>query len=197
MLDQVVAIVDDDVVMASELRERVPDVTETIAARGVEMPPEDVLIRETLDRLILESIQLQMGARFGVRIADAQLDAAMNRVAAQNRLNLEQFRVALEQRGALLPRDARGHSPGNDHPAGAAGQRQPAHTDQRPGDRQLPGHGRGPEARTARVPHRARPAAHRIRYRRRDERRPPASYSQRWTASAPVSASRRDCIERR
>jgi peptidyl-prolyl cis-trans isomerase SurA len=99
MLDQVVAIVDDDVVMASELRERVTMMSETIAARGMEMPPEDVLIRETLDRLILESIQLQMGARYGVRISDAQLDAAMNRVAAQNRLNLEQFRVALEREG--------------------------------------------------------------------------------------------------
>jgi peptidyl-prolyl cis-trans isomerase SurA len=121
MLDQVVAIVDDDVVMASELRERVTMMSETIAARGMEMPPEDVLIRETLDRLILESIQLQMGARYGVRISDAQLDAAMNRVAAQNRLNLEQFRVALEQRGALLLRDARGPAPGNDHAAGAVG----------------------------------------------------------------------------
>lgn len=99
MIDQVVAIVDDDVVMASELRERVALVTQTIAARGMEAPPEDELIRETLDRLILESIQMQMGARFGVRIADAQLDAAMGRVAAQNGLSLAQFRVALEQQG--------------------------------------------------------------------------------------------------
>jgi peptidyl-prolyl cis-trans isomerase SurA len=82
--------------------------SETIAARGMEMPPEDELIRETLDRLILESIQMQMGARYGVRISDAQLDAAMARVAAQNRLNLEQFaRGAGAARGAPTSRCAR------------------------------------------------------------------------------------------
>lgn len=99
VLDQVVAIVDDDVIMASELRERLAAVTENLKARKIEMPPEDVLIRETLDRLILESIQLQMGQRYGVRIADAQLDAAMNRIAAQNRLTLDQFRTRLEAEG--------------------------------------------------------------------------------------------------
>ena len=99
MLDQVVAIVDDDVVMASELRERIGMLTETLRARGVDLPPEDELIRETLDRLILERIQLQMGERYGVRIPDAQLDQAMARIAAQNRMTLEQFRLALQQEG--------------------------------------------------------------------------------------------------
>lgn len=99
MLDQVVAIVDDDIIMASELRERLATVMENLETRGVETPPEDVMIRETLDRLILESIQLQMGERYGVRISDAQLDAAMGRIASQNRLNPEQFALLLEQDG--------------------------------------------------------------------------------------------------
>lgn len=99
MLDQVVAIVDDDIIMASELRERLSTVMENLQTRDVETPPEDVLIRETLDRLILESIQLQMGDRFGVRISDGQLDSAMARIAAQNRLSPEQFAILLEQEG--------------------------------------------------------------------------------------------------
>lgn len=99
MLDQVVAIVDDDVIMASELRERITSITQTLQSRGMELPPEDVLIRETLDRLILESIQLQMGNRVGARISDAQLNAALERIAAQNRMDLEQFRVMLEEEG--------------------------------------------------------------------------------------------------
>ena len=99
MLDQVVAIVDDDVIMASELRERLASVTEAMEARGGEMPPEDTLIRDTLDRLILESIQKQMGYRVGVRISDQQLNAAMERIAGQNRMTLEQFRQALEAEG--------------------------------------------------------------------------------------------------
>ena len=99
VLDQVVAIVDDDIVMASELRERIAAVNESIAARGIDAPPEDQLIRETLDRLILENIQLQKGQRVGVRISDAQLNSAMQRIAAQNRMTLDQFRQALEQQG--------------------------------------------------------------------------------------------------
>ncbi|MDO8863889.1 peptidylprolyl isomerase [Haliea sp. E1-2-M8] len=99
MLDQVVAIVDDDVIMASELRERIESITQTLQARGMELPPEDVLIRETLDRLVLESIQLQMGNRVGARISDAQLNAALERIAAQNRMSLEQFRMMLEREG--------------------------------------------------------------------------------------------------
>ena len=99
VLDQVVAIVDDDIILASELRERVQGVRSTMESRGVEVPPDDVLIRETLDRLILDSIQLQLANRYGVRIPDQQLDEAMTRLARQNGLTLEQFRVALEQSG--------------------------------------------------------------------------------------------------
>ena len=99
MLDQVVAIVDDDVIMASELRERIQSITQTLQSRGMELPPEDALIRETLDRLIIESIQLQMGNRVGARISDAQLNAALERIAAQNRMSLEQFSAMLEQEG--------------------------------------------------------------------------------------------------
>lgn len=99
ILDQVVAIVDDDVVMASELRERLAAITENLTTRGIEMPPEDELVRETLDRLILESIQLQKGTRVGVRISDEQLNAAVQRIAGQNGMDLDQFRQALESEG--------------------------------------------------------------------------------------------------
>ena len=99
VLDQVVAIVDDDIILASELQERVKGVRSTMESRGVEVPSDDVLIRETLDRLILDSIQLQLANRYGVRIPDQQLDEAMTRLARQNGLTLEQFRIALEQTG--------------------------------------------------------------------------------------------------
>lgn len=98
-LDQVVAIVDDDIVLASELQERVAGVRSTMESRGVEMPDDETLVRETLDRLILDSIQMQLANRYGVRIPDAQLDEAMTRLARQNGLTLEQFRIAVEQSG--------------------------------------------------------------------------------------------------
>ena len=65
----------------------------------MELPDDETLVQETLDRLILESIQLQLADRYGIRIPDAQLDQSMARVAAQNRLTLEQFRDALTQNG--------------------------------------------------------------------------------------------------
>ena len=99
VLDRVVAIVDDDIILASELQERIQGIRSTMESRGVEVPSDDVLIRETLDRLILDSIQLQLANRYGVRIPDQQLDEAMIRLAQQNSLTLEQFRIALEQSG--------------------------------------------------------------------------------------------------
>ena len=110
MLDQVVAIVDDDIILASELRESLETVRATLEARGVELPEDEVLVRETLDRLILDSIQMQLATRYGVRIPDQQLDEAMTRLARQNGLTLEQFRVALEQSGqnyAMMREDLR------------------------------------------------------------------------------------------
>ena len=99
VLDQVVAIVDDDIILASELQERVEGVRATMESRGVEIPTDDILIRETLDRLILDSIQLQLASLYGVRIPDQQLDESMTRLAQQNGLTLDQFRLALEQSG--------------------------------------------------------------------------------------------------
>ena len=96
-LDQVVAIVDDDIILASELQERVAGVRSTMESRGVEMPDDETLVRETLDRLILDSIQMQLANRYGVRIP-AQLDEAMTRLARQNGLTLS-VRIAVEQSG--------------------------------------------------------------------------------------------------
>lgn len=98
-LDSVVAIVDEDIVLSSEIRDRVQQIKASATQRGMELPDDETLIQETLDRLILESIQLQLADRYGIRIPDAQLDQSMARVAAQNRLTLEQFRDALTQNG--------------------------------------------------------------------------------------------------
>jgi len=98
-LDSVVAIVDDDIILASEVAERLNQIKESATSRGIELPDDATITQEALDRLILESIQMQLADRFGVRIPDAQLDESMGRVAAQNGLSLEQFRQALIQSG--------------------------------------------------------------------------------------------------
>ena len=142
VIDQVVAIVDDDIIMASELRERVTAVSRKPQGQGLQMPPEDALIRETLDRLILESIQLQKGTRVGVRISDAQLNSAMQRIAAQNRMTWTSSARRWSSR-ASPTRHAGAGAQGNDHPARAGGQRQPAYPDYGAGSRQFHGHQEG------------------------------------------------------
>ena len=99
LLDQVIAIVDDDVVLASELRERMQQVEINIKKSGKEAPPKEEIQQEILDQLILENIQLQMAYRAGVRISDAQLNESMLRIARQNSMDLMQFKQALEGDG--------------------------------------------------------------------------------------------------
>jgi len=98
-LDRVVAIVDDDIVLASEFQERLQQVTENLQRQKIAMPPQEVLSRQVLDRLILEHIQLRMGERAGVRISDEQLNEALTGMAQQNGVTLEQFRAKVESEG--------------------------------------------------------------------------------------------------
>ncbi|UQY32715.1 peptidylprolyl isomerase [Pseudomonas fulva] len=105
-LNRVVAIVDNDVIMQTQLDARVREVQQTIAKRGAEVPPANVLTQQVLDRLILENIQLQMGERSGIRIGDEELNQAMATIAQRNGMTLEQFRDALARDG-LSFNDAR------------------------------------------------------------------------------------------
>lgn len=98
-LDRVAAIVDNDVVMASQVNERMASVRQQLAQNGAEAPAESELRSQVLDRLILESIQLQMGERAGMQIDDESLNQTMQQVAARNGATLEQFRAALERDG--------------------------------------------------------------------------------------------------
>lgn len=97
VLDQVIAIVDNDIVSLGELDERLKQIIES--NQGNQLPPEDILRQQVLDRLILESIQLQMGKQAGVRISDAQLTEAMSNIAANNGMDLPGFKKAMEKDG--------------------------------------------------------------------------------------------------
>lgn len=98
-LDYIVAVVDDDVVLASELVSRLDSVRKQMKAANIELPPNEVLVNQLLERLIMETIQLQMGERAGVRIDDESLTKALQGIAAQNQMSLEQFTQALAQDG--------------------------------------------------------------------------------------------------
>ena len=105
-LDKVVAIVDNDVIMQSQLDQRVKEVQQTIAKRGQDVPPASVLDQQVLERLIVENLQLQIGERSGIRITDEELNQAIGTIAQRNNMTVEQFRQALAHDG-LSYEDAR------------------------------------------------------------------------------------------
>ncbi|MAD47138.1 MAG: molecular chaperone SurA [Oceanospirillaceae bacterium] len=97
LIDEVAAVVEDDIIMQSELDQRVDMIRKQSKGQG--LPPADVLRNQVLEQMITESIQLQMADRAGVRITDDQLNEALNRIAAQNKMTLAQFRNAMEAEG--------------------------------------------------------------------------------------------------
>lgn len=99
LIDRIVALVNDDVVLASALTNEMQTVQRELAQRNVRMPPEDQLQRQVLERLILQTLQLNVAERRGIRVDSATLDAAVRRVADRNGLSLTAFRDALEAEG--------------------------------------------------------------------------------------------------
>ncbi len=99
-LDGIVAVVDDDVVLASELVERRDAVHERMRQEGAtELPPLDALMSQLMERLVIENIQLQMANQRGIVIDDETLTEAVNGFARQSQMSLDEFRESLEQEG--------------------------------------------------------------------------------------------------
>jgi peptidyl-prolyl cis-trans isomerase SurA len=84
-LDRVVAVVNDGVVLQSELDAQVREFTQRLSAQNVALPPAGVLREQVLERLVLEEIQAQRAQKAGIGVSDEQLNAALERMAqAQN-----------------------------------------------------------------------------------------------------------------
>jgi len=98
-VDRIVAVVNEDVILESEVNNRLRTVRGQLAQRNTKPPSEQVLRTQVLERLILSRLQLQAAARTGIRIDDRALNAAISRIGQQNNLSLAQFRAALEADG--------------------------------------------------------------------------------------------------
>ncbi|MGI9281569.1 MAG: peptidylprolyl isomerase [Endozoicomonas sp.] len=105
-LDRIVAVVDKDVVMESELNNRIEAVQRQLSSRNISMPPDNILKKQVLEQLILENLQLQMGQRGGIRIDDWTLNDAISKIAKRNGMSVEAFKKNLESDG-LSYADAR------------------------------------------------------------------------------------------
>jgi peptidyl-prolyl cis-trans isomerase SurA len=110
-IDRVVAVVNADAITATELGARMRTVERQLRAQNVQMPPEEALRSQVLERMIIDRAQVQFARESGLRIDDAQIDRAVLGIAQQNRLTLPQLRQRLEQDGvefASFREDVRG-----------------------------------------------------------------------------------------
>jgi len=98
-IDSIVALVDDDVVLRSELDLAIKGIVDRIRQQGGALPPQHLLEKQVLERLIIRRLQLQRAYQTGIRISDADIDQSMLRLAQQNQLSLMQLRQVIESDG--------------------------------------------------------------------------------------------------
>jgi len=98
-LDSIVAVVNDDVIVASELEHQIALAIPEIRDRGMTLPPRPDLERQVLERMILGRLQLQKAKELGIVIDDAVLTEAITNIATRHGMKLEELRATLESEG--------------------------------------------------------------------------------------------------
>lgn len=99
LIDKIVAVVGEEALMASELQQRIQQANEQIAERGIRPPPANILRQQVLDRLIVDTIQLQLAKQGGLRVDEQTLNETLAKIAQQNAMTLRQFSQAIEADG--------------------------------------------------------------------------------------------------
>lgn len=96
-LDRIIAVVNNEVLLESELLDMERTVQQQLRQRDAAVPPADILRRQVLERLIMQRVQMQKADRIGVRVGDDALNAALRQIASNNKLTLREFRDVLEK----------------------------------------------------------------------------------------------------
>lgn len=97
-IDSIVAVVNDDVILRSELDMAVEQIRQQYQGR-VNLPPQDVLERQVLERQIMQELQVQSAEQNGVNVSPGDVDQALERMAQQNNLTMSQLRMSVERDG--------------------------------------------------------------------------------------------------
>lgn len=98
-LDRVVAIVDEDVVLESELNDRAQAVLLRLKGQYTELPDEAVLRKQVLEQLIVERVQMGLAKRYEIKVEDEEVDQAIGRIREKNKMNEQQFEADLTRQG--------------------------------------------------------------------------------------------------
>jgi peptidyl-prolyl cis-trans isomerase SurA len=101
-MDRIIAVVDQSVITEQELADRISTVVAQLEKQGTALPPQNVLEKQVLERLIVDSLQLQLATQTGLKVDDTQLDKTIERIAAQNKLGVEEFKTLLEKDGLSI-----------------------------------------------------------------------------------------------
>ena len=102
VLDRVAAIVNDDIVLQSELNQRTAAIYVNIQESGTQPPAKEVLKKQVLERLISERIQLNIGYNAGVRISENEIDKTMARLAAGSNLSMQDYLASANASGTSI-----------------------------------------------------------------------------------------------
>lgn len=98
-VDRIIAVVNDEIITQKELAARVDFALRQLRQQGTPLPPREVIERQLLERLIGDRVQMQHARDIGLRVDNAELDKAMERIAADNKLSVAQMRATLERDG--------------------------------------------------------------------------------------------------
>lgn len=99
-IDRVAVVVNDSVIVESEIEQMINTIKRNAAAEGQQLPDDDVLRVQVNDRLILRELQMQMATRMGIEISDAQLDSAINGIATDQNMSLDELRAEVTSNGS-------------------------------------------------------------------------------------------------
>ncbi|MBC7787548.1 MAG: peptidylprolyl isomerase [Methylophilaceae bacterium] len=101
-MDRIVAVVDQSVITEQELNDRIKTVKAQLEKQGTQLPPDNILEKQILERLISDSLQVQFAAQTGLKVDNTQLDKTIERIAEQNKLSVPEFKLALEKDDILF-----------------------------------------------------------------------------------------------
>lgn len=99
VFDHLVAVVNDEAITAKELQNRMEMVRKRLEAARVPIPPEDIFQRQVLEQMILEKVQVQYAQKTGLEVSEEEVEDALRTLAAQNGMNVAQFKAFLEGDG--------------------------------------------------------------------------------------------------
>ena len=98
-LDSIVAIVEDDVILNSELHRESASIKQRMVAANAQLPPDNILHRQVLEKLIVDKLQRLLAIRSGIKITEDNLNAAIGDIAQRNNMNIAQFKQELNSQG--------------------------------------------------------------------------------------------------